>query len=141
MSGEYWVSAMSIRSGRRFKWRILVNTEFHVKASYDLVQAYRLPAPKKLNHPHVLRDGGRGTRSRLHHAVVSSLRVSSALRAAASLILLMFLNPILLLVVGQCSRQLLVPSWSLPGQEIRCQTRSCKSLHGKKISTKHPAFT
>jgi hypothetical protein len=48
---------------------------------------YRDCAPKKLNHPQVLLDGGRGTKSRLHHAVVSSLRDESALRIAASLTL------------------------------------------------------
>jgi hypothetical protein len=55
--------------------------------TYD-IETYRLPAPKKLNHPHVRLDGGKGTKSRLHHAVVSSLCVSSALSTAASLILL-----------------------------------------------------
>lgn len=60
---------------------------------------HRLPAPKKLNQPQVLRDGGKGTKSRLHQAVVSSLRVSSAFRTAASLILLMALIAMVLLAV------------------------------------------
>jgi hypothetical protein len=57
---------------------------------------YRDCTPKKLNHPQVLLAGGMGTKSRLHQAVVSSWRDSSALRTAASLIVRMVLVTILL---------------------------------------------
>lgn len=52
-----------------------------------LMLTYKEVAPKKLNHPQVRRDGGRGTKSRLHQAVVSSFRDSSLSSTAASLIL------------------------------------------------------
>lgn len=79
----------------------LMNKSLQDLGSRKSASTYSEDAPKKLNHPQVRLEGGRGTRSRLHHAVVSSLRVSSAGRTIASLILRM-VRDAMLLAVGRC---------------------------------------
>lgn len=61
-------------------------------------ETYSDVAPKKLNQPQVRLEGGMGTRSRLHHDVVSSWRDSSALRTSDSLSLRRALAAIMLAV-------------------------------------------